>query len=454
MGIGRLFDISVRTMATYQHALDIAAQNIANAGNTDYTRQKVLIATEKTQNGIGMGVKIQDVLRIKNDLIDSQIYKYNSSFSEANKRSESLQFVETIIAEPSDSGLSAYFNEFFNSWNLLTSNSNSIELRSQVIQKAQRLGERFAELMQGFDSVRSTLLKEASVKTDEMNTYLKGLHELNKKIFETEAVGIQASELKDQRDVLIDKLSNLTNVTIQMNDHGSAVVSVGGILAADQNSFTEFTTVLQNGKLKLVTSKDHSMAPVLNNGELYAIIDMFSNKIPGYQNQLENLAQVFVDQVNDIHSQGYTLVQNGASSAGIPFFEGIINGKMQINQNILNNPKNIAASDSQNNDGNGNIANLIALLADKKLPELGNQSILETYTTFLNDFGTEKVITDNKIDSNQLVIQQLKTQKSSYSGVSLDEEMTNVIRYQRSYEAAAKLVKVVDQMMETLINII
>jgi len=454
MGIGRLFDISVRTMSTYQHALDVAAQNIANAGNADYTRQKVLIATEQTQAGIGMGVKIQDVLRIKNDLIDSQLFKYNSAFSEANKRSESLGFVETIIAEPSDNGLSAYFNEFFNSWDLLSSNSNSIELRSQVIQKAQRLGERFEELMQGFDSVRSKLLKEAGVKTEEINTYLKGIHELNKKIFESEAVGIKASELKDQRDVMIEKLSNLTNVSVTMNDHGSAVVSVGGILAADQNSYNEFAITMQNGKLKLVTANDKTMGPVLNSGEMYAIIDMFSNKIPEYQKQLENLAQTFVDKVNEIHSQGYTLVQNGTSTAGIPFFEGIINGKIQINQAILNNPKNIAASDALNNDGNGNIANLIARLADKKLPELGNQSILETYTTFLNNFGTEKVISDNKIESNQMVIHQLQIQKSSYSGVSIDEEMTNVIRYQRSYEAAAKLIKVVDQMMETLINII
>jgi flagellar hook-associated protein 1 FlgK len=440
MGIGRLFDISVRTMATYQRALDVASQNISNAGNPDYTRQKVVIATENTQDGIGMGVKIQDVLRIKNDLLDSQLFKYNSSYAESNKRSESLQFVESIIAEPSDHQLS--------------SNTNSIELRSQVIQKAQRFGERFQEIMQGFDSVRSLLLKEASVKTDELNTYLKGIHELNKKIYESEAVGIKASELKDQRDVMITKLSSIANISVQMNDHGSAVVSVGGILAADQNYYSEFSMKMVNGQLKLVTKNDEATAPVLNNGELFAIVDLYSNKIPGYQTQLENLTNVFVNKVNELHQTGYTLVQNGGSQTGIPFFEGIINGKLQIDQRILDNPKNIAVSDTLNNDGNGNIANLIARLADTKFSELGNQSILETYTTFLNNFGLEKVISDNKIESNQLVIHQLEMQKASYSGVSIDEEMTNIIKYQRSYEAAAKLVRVVDEMMEALINMI
>lgn len=454
MGIGRLFDISVRTMATYQRALDVASQNISNAGNPDYTRQKVVIATEDTQDGIGMGVKIQDVLRIKNDLLDSQLFKYNSSYAESNKRSESLQFVESIIAEPSDHGLSAYMNEFFNSWDQLSSNTNSVELRSQVIQKAQRFGERFQEIMQGFDSVRSMLLKESSVKTDELNTYLKGIHELNKKIYESEAVGIKASELKDQRDVMITKLSSIANISVQMNDHGSAVVSVGGILAADQNYYSEFSMKIVNGQLKLVSKNDEATAPVLNNGELFAIVDLYSNKIPGYQTQLENLTNVFVNKVNELHQTGYTLVQSGSSQTGIPFFEGIINGKLQIDQRILDNPKNIAVSDTLNNDGNGNIANLIARLADTKFSELGNQSILETYTTFLNNFGLEKVISDNKIESNQLVIHQLEMQKASYSGVSIDEEMTNIIKYQRSYEAAAKLVRVVDEMMEALINMI
>ncbi|MEW6194111.1 MAG: flagellar hook-associated protein FlgK [Bacteroidota bacterium] len=464
MGIGRLLDISVRTMATYQRALDVASQNISNAGNADYTRQKVLLSTEETQAGIGMGVKIQDVQRIKNDLIDTQIRKYQSSISDAEKRSTMLQQVESVIAEPSDSGLAAYFNEFFSAWDQLTTIPNSTQYRSTIIQKAQRLSERFQEVFDGFSDVQATLQKEASVKTEELNNYLKQINELNQKIYESEARGIKASELKDKRDVLIDGLSKLTNITVQMNEYGAAVVNVGGIQGADQNVYNEFEVTFVNGKMRIVSKNDQNATIILNSGELFAITDLYSNKIPEYKQNLENLANVFIEKVNEYHMQGHTLMENGSSSTGIPFFgeldtngnviDAFVNGQININSDVLNDPKNIAASNVADNDGNGTIANSIAGLADAKVSELDNLSILESYNNILNSFGTEKVISDDKIESNELVLQQLSNQKASYSGVSIDEEMTNVIKYQRSYEAAAKLVKVVEEMMDTILQMV
>lgn len=463
MGIGRLFDISVRAMATYQRAIDVSSQNISNAGNADYTRQKVVIATEQTQGGIGTGVKIQDVLRIRNDLLDSQIRKYKSSNSDANKRSELLSQIESVIAEPSDSGLATYFNEFFNAWDELTTNANSTQLRTQIIEKASRLGERMKEVFDGFDSVQTLLQQEASSKTEELNSYLKDINELNRKIFESEAAGIRASELKDDRDALIDKVSELANVTVQINEKGSAVISIGGIHAADQNVSTEFEMKLVDGKMQLVSKNDPDAKAVLNSGELFAITDLYSNKIPQYQADLEKLANTFAEKVNELHMTGYTLTSSG-SITGIPFFgeldgsgnviNAFTNGKLNINSAILGDPSKIAASDAVNNDGNGNIANKIGLLEGTKFSELSGQTILESYTAILNDFGMEKTISDNKIESSELVLQQLDSQKSSYSGVSIDEEMTNIIKYQRSYEAAAKLIQVVDEMLQTIMEMV
>ncbi len=464
MGIGRLLDISVRSMAAYQRAMDVTSQNISNAGNPEYTRQKTIFATEETQAGIGMGVKIQDVLRIKNNLLDNQIRKYQSSLSDAEKRSELLQQIESVIAEPSDIGISSYMNEFFNSWSQLATNPNSTQLRTQVIQKAQRLSERFAEIFEGFSSVQSVLQKEAVAKTNQLNEYLKEISEMNHRIYESEARGIKASELKDKRDSLIDKVSELANITVNYNEFGAAIINVGGVQGADQNGYTEFEVSFINNKMRITSKNDKNAIALLNSGELFTASDLYSNRIPEYRTNLENLATAFINKVNEFHMQGFTLVQNGSSVTGIPFFGSLdikgnvinafVNGQLKINENILNNPKNIAVSSSANNDGNGSIANLISSLSDLKLGELGDQSLLESYTGFLNTFGVDKVVSDNKIESNSLVIQQLKNQKSSYSGVSIDEEMTNVIKFQRSYEAAAKLIKVVNDMMETIIQLV
>lgn len=464
MGIGRLLDISVRSMAAYQRAMDVTSQNISNAGNPEYSRQKTLFATEETQAGIGMGVKIQDILRVKNDLLDSQLRKYQSSLADAEKRSELLQQIESVIAEPSDIGLSSYMSQFFNSWSQLAANPNSTQLRSQVIQNAQRLSERFSEIFEGFSSVQSVLQKEAVLKTNQMNEYLKEIAELNHRIYESEARGIKASELKDKRDSIIDNLSKLANITVNYNEFGAAVINVGGIQGADQNVYTEFEVSFVNNKMRIVSKTDKNAIALLNSGELFTSTDLYSNRIPEYKAKLEDLANVFINKVNQYHMQGFTLVQNGSSSTGIPFFgtldingnviNAFVNGQIRINQDVINNPKNIAVSSSANNDGNGSIANLIASLSDLKLSELDNQSLLESYSGLLNTFGVDKVVSDNRIESSSLVIQQLQNQKSSYSGVSIDEEMTNVIKYQRSYEAAAKLIKVVNDMMETIIQLV
>ncbi|MDQ7817337.1 MAG: flagellar hook-associated protein FlgK [Melioribacteraceae bacterium] len=464
MGISRLLDISVRSMAAYQRAMDVTSQNISNAGNPEYSRQKTLFATEETQLGIGMGVKIQDVLRIRNEMIDNQIRRYQSSLYDAEKRTEMYKQLESIIAEPSEIGLSTYFSEFFNSWSELATNPNSTQLRTNVVQKAQRLSERFAEIFEGFTNVQSVLQREAVTKTNQVNSYLKEIAELNHQIYESEARGIKASELKDRRDLMIDNLSQLVNVTVNINEHGAAIVNVGGVQGADQNEYNEFEVSIINNKMRIVSKIDQNSIVVLNGGELNALTDLYSNKIPEYRENLEDLARVFVDKVNQYHMQGYTLVQNGNSSTGIPFFgtldingsvEGaFINGQIKINENILKNPKNIAVSGEAGNDGNGAIANILASLGDLKLSELGDQSMMENYTFFLNNFGIEKVVSDNKIESNGLVLQQLQNQRASYSGVSIDEEMTNVIKYQRSYEASAKLIKVVNEMMETILQMV
>lgn len=452
-------------MSTYQSAIDTTSQNISNAGNADYTRQRVTFSSEVGESGRGVGVKIEDVTRIKNDLLDSQIRKYNSSLADANRRSEIMQQIESIIAEPSDNGLSTYFNDFFNSWDKLTTNPNSSQLRYQVIESAQRLSTRFKDVFTGLDNIQSVLQKESSAKADTINGYLKQISVMNQKIYESEVRGIKASELKDQRDKAVDDLSKLVNINAQPTQNGVITVSIGGVQAADQNSYTEFEVNFDsNGKMKLISKSDKSVSAVVNSGELYAIFDLYSKKIPSYQAGFEKIINTFIDKVNDLHRSGNTLIQGASSSTDIPFFgtldvlgnvqDAFTNGTININQAILDNPGNIAASDTANNDGNGGIANKIARLADSTLSELDNQKLLDAYNSQLNTMGMEKVLSDNAIQSDELIVNQLNTQKTSYSGVSIDEEMTNIMKYQKTYEAAAKMVKVADEMLQTILGMI
>lgn len=464
MGIGRLFDISVRSMAAYQQALDVTSNNISNAGNPAYSRQKVLLASETAENGKGVGIKIQDVLRIKNDLLGIQIIKYQSTLSNADKRSAVLKQVETIISEPSSNGLSNYITDFFNSWDQLSTNPNSIPLRLNVIQKAQGVGDRFKQILAGLSDVQTTLLNNATTTVEQINNDLKELYGYNSNIYESVVRGINASELKDQRDELIAKLSEKVNLSVHINKSGAAIVNIGGVQAADQYGYNQFEMKIVNGKMQMATKNDSQSTAVINSGELFAITDLYSNKIPQYKSSFENLQSVFVSKINELHMSGNTLVQSGASKTNIPFFgeldisggvsNAISDGQLIINSSILNDPRNIAASEIANNDGNGTIANKLARLFDTNFTELNGQSFMDYYSSTLNALGMEKVSSDNSIESSGAILQQLKNENSSYSSVSLDEEMTNVLKYQRSYDAAAKMIKVADEMMQTILDMV
>jgi flagellar hook-associated protein 1 FlgK len=464
MSIGRLLDISVRTMNTYQSAIDTASQNISNAGNPDYTRQKVVFANEVGEKGIGIGVKIQDVLRIRNDILDSQLRKYQSSLSDSQKRSEVLKQIEAIVSEPSSNGLSTFITEFFNAWDALSANPNSQQLRLTVIQKAQELSSRFKDTIDGFSEIQYMLQQDATVQVSQINDYLKGIYELNQRIYDAEARGTKANELKDQRDALIDKLSQIVNISVQKNDYGSVMVNVGGVYGADQTNYNQFEVKMVDGQLRLVSKLDSNSLAYVNGGEFFATSDLLSNKIAAYKSAYEKLATNFVDQVNAVHTQGYTLPIGGSSNTGIPFFgelnssgkivNAFVDGEIKINSAVLSDPRNIAASSVAGYEGNNEIATRIAELSKAKIPELDNQTFTENYTSIINSIAQEKVMSDNSITSNDLVVQNLKTQKASYSGVSIDEEMTNVMRYQRSYEAASKLVKIAEELLQAILNMV
>jgi flagellar hook-associated protein 1 FlgK len=464
MGIGNVFDVAVRAMSAYRQAIDVTSNNISNASNPDYARQKIQMATVTAENGRGAGVTISDVQRIKDDLLEVQIRNYQSKSSDANKRSQVLSQIESIISEPSDNGLSNYMTQFFSSWDQLSAQPNSTPLRLNIIQKAQSVSDRFVQILNGMNDIQTTLQTETLNDAATINSLLKDIYGLNQKVAESEMRNIKANELKDQRDALISKLSQLINVSVQNGSNGSVSVNVGGLFGSDLNTYNQFEMKIINGQIQLVSQNDSNSIAMINSGELYAVTDLYSNKIAKYKSSIENLESVFVSKVNELHMSGNTLVQGANSKTRIPFFgelngngnvvNSLSNDQLQINPDILNNPANIAASDTVNNDGNGSNAIKIARLLDSNLSELNGQTLLDNYSNILNNIGLDKVSNDNTIQSSETILLKLDNQKTSTSGVSLDEEMANVLKFQRSYDAASKMVKVADEMIQTILQMV
>lgn len=452
MSVNKLLDVASRSLFTYQKALNVTSNNISNANNPNYSKRRVTMSQIAPDHrfglGIGSGVEIADITRVRNDLTDKQIIGYNHQQSYHNRYSELLTQVEQLYSEPSDLGISNLMNEFFNSWEELASNPSSTALRNNVINSSQKFSSKLNSIYDGYQVVQNDVKKEAEQTVEDINNHIQNIYNLNREIYAATAVNRNANDLLDKRAASLEELSKLANITVTYDDDNVANVAVGGAFAVDRVSAAKYILVEEDGKLK-VKPDEESGSVYINSGKIAALNDIFSKKIPQHKEKLDTLAKTMMDEVNNIHSTGYTLHEPPLT--GVDFFSNYSNGQLDINEDILADPRYIAVSADQT-DGNGELANAIGELKNQEL--IDGSTLESTYSDFISAMANEIVQNDQQGQSLGLVLDQLSLTKAEYSGVSTDEEMVNVIKFQRAYNASAKLIQVADELFQTIINMV
>jgi flagellar hook-associated protein 1 len=452
MSISRVLDIARRGLSVYQGALDVTSNNIANASNADYSRQRAVLSTETPQriSGLvwGSGVTLSQIERTHDYLLERQIVNYNQSYSFQNTKSEILSQIETIFSEPSDGGLSGLMDEFFNSWQELSVSPQSTTLRTDVVNTAQNISSKVNEIYSDLDIVNTDCVNNFKTDISEINQLLEKIQNYNSQIYTSSCAGESPNDLMDLRDTAIGDLSKLVNINVTYSSENVAQVTIGGVFAADTSYAAEFDFKLINNKLTMI-SKDSQKTVILSGGDINGVADVYNNVIPSYTKQIDSIMSALVSAVNDIHTTGYT--NTDSQETGVKFFDSYSDGKLVINQDILDDSDNIAIS-ADGTEGNGDLAIQLAELADKEL--IDGETLSTTYGSFISGVGTDVTNADSLVESYDQILEQLANQKASYSGVSSDEEMTNLIIYQRAYQACSKVISVENEMLETLMNLV
>ena len=450
MSINKLFDISRRSLLSYQAAINATSNNISNANNPDYSRQRVILTSETPDTNasitMGSGVKIGDIQRIRDSIIDTQVWKYNSRQSLADKQASSMSKLEALLSEPTDLGISNLTSEFFNSWDKLSVDPSSTALRNNVVNTAQNLSTKVQSVFEGYNEIRTDIKDESIQMVNSINSFIGQIHTLNKEIYSATASGGSANDLMDKRNALINDLSKIADVNVTANNDNSVSISIGGVFSVDRLYTTEFKIEENASGLRVVTT-DGQAKMSINSGELAGNLNVYNKTIPDMQTKLDGMAQAIYDNVNALHSTGFT--NESTPQTGINFFSSYTNGQLVINQNIVDDTNLIAAS-GNGQDGDNDIATQLANLEKSSI--INGETISSNYSNFVNSLANEIQLQNQNKDSYQLVLNQLDTQIAENSGVSVDEEMVNIIRFQRSYDAAARLIRVADEMFETMLN--
>ncbi len=452
MPINSVFSIAKSSLFAHQQALAVTSANLANANNPAYTRQVVMFGSTPPDNratfSFGTGVAVNDVIRLRNNVTDIQIRNNNQKYYEADKKSMVLKQVETLFSEPSEYGLSNLMTTYFNSFDELAVDPQSTPLRTNVVQSAQAISEKVKSIYQGIKQTRSDVRADARNIVSTVNKLVEQIHIANKQIYEASVVGQYSNDLIDQRDAMLDELSQYVNINVNIDENNVANVSIGGVFATDGLHNVQFKLTQEGENLYLV-NEEGSGRVSLSGGSLNGLIDLFNEELPGQISDLESIINAFMENVNEIHRQGYTITD--PPETGLDFFSGFENGELTINEDIVNDPYNIAVSED-GSSGNSKIALMMAELKNQEI--LNGKTLSDNYSDYISGIANEINLQEQNAESYSLVLNQLNLQKMEYSGVSTDEEMINVMQYQRSYDAAAKLINVADELLETLLSLV
>jgi flagellar hook-associated protein 1 FlgK len=457
MGMSITLNTAAQALLAQQMGVDTTSHNISNATTAGYSRQRisqVAIPGSYDADGRphpGLGVEIVDITRIRDAFVDYQVRSQLSGGAQYDAKTLALTNVENIMGEPGEAGLRASIDQFFNAWRDLANNPESGPARIAVTQAGQALALAANRLGSTLVQTRSEANARLRDIVPEVNALTAEIADLNRQIVPMKMTGTSVGDLEDRRDVAIDRLAQLMNISYMEADDGHVEISTGGhalVSGWDAYAIEGIANPLNSNYINLRFVAD-SVPLTVTAGEIRAHLDMRDSYVPARITELDTLIAKIITDVNTAHAAAFGL--DGVT--GRAFFTGTGAATIALDAVVAGNPNAVAAASTLAGvPGDASAAQTISGLQFVKGLSGGTQTYNEYYGSLVSGIGVTLQEAQSRGEAQNLVLDQLKMQRESTSGVNLDEEMVSLVRYQRAYEAASKLVAVADEMLDTLIN--
>jgi len=515
-------NLSLRALYSSKKAMNLTGENVANANTKGYTRRVAEFRTfGQNSAGIsepvfGLGADCVTPTRMRDTYLDTKIWNQNSISSGWATKNDYYMEIEKVLNESSISDLTGVLDEFYSAWDQYANNPSDTTYRYLVQNRGLQLTTYFNETAAQLEELQVELNNDVITKVDEVNDLAKQISSLNAQIFNSEILGGEASTLRDERALLVDRLSELGNVEYIEHDHGTLVngsldkrvtIKFGGTAIVVHDRYEQLEAVKRTEKKNdedidgLYDIRwDDGTRIDLASGELKSTIeirdgvgedgDSWVKGVPYYIDRLNQIARKFAlafneGVVNGVksekggHADGYTFnSEAGDDPEGIRFFsitglsssDFIVSGfndeeiikaydnitakNIGLSNDVLDDIGNMFRSftDPTNNNDTDSIDSLLDFTDDNTM--FGSYGLEDCVSGLITTLGVDAEIAKNLNTSHDSIITQYENQRESYSGVNLDEEATNLLRYQEMYNAAAKMMSVFSEMYDTLVNIV
>lgn len=450
-GLFGTISIALRAMQAQQGAIAGTSNNIANLNTPGYSRQQpIMQESDPTYSGnvlVGSGVELTGFQSIRDDVLELRIQEEQQQQGELGASLDAMKQVETLF--PSDgSGLDQYLSKFFGSLSSLSVSPTDPSLRQGVLSAAQNLASSFKLLSGKLQKQRADLDIQVTQAVDQVNQLAVQIADLNGQIAAVPAASTQAGTFTDQRNQLIDQLAGVINLNVVRTENSISLTTANGVPLVVGNQGYQLTTQPDSSGRAQVWSNGQNITAEIDSGKLGGLIQVRDSSIPGVLSDLDTLAYNMATEFNLIHAGGYDLNgQPGGNFFVEPAAQSGAAASLSLN---ITDPSQIAGSSDTSPGGNGNLA----LLLDLKQRGIANgQTPIAFYGNLVFRVGSEVSNIASEQQASSLIAQQLADQRGAISGVSLNEEATNLLRFQRAFEAAARVVDIISSLTDTAVNL-
>ncbi len=432
-------------------ALQVTSNNIANANTPGYSRQiPVFQEAAPTNDGnfsVGNGVVLEGYQSVRDELVSNQIQQETQSQGSANAQLNTLQQIQpTFTTSTQDIG--TQMSALFTSFSGLSTNPTSSAERQAVLAAGNNLATSFNAASNALTTQQAALNTPVAHDVSQINQLTQQIAALNPQIAQSTSTGQDPGSLQDQQDQLVLKLSALTNVSTTQTAQGETLTTGNGTaLVVGSQSFGLQTATGSDGMQHVLDQNGADITTTLSGGSLGGMIQMRDKTIPGLLTQLDTLANQFGTAFNAAQAKGFD--QNGAVGGNFFTLPATVAGSAGAITIAITNPTKIAASSDGTPGSNGNVVNFSAVQTTA-LPA-GNTPG-EAYANLVYQVGSLTANANAESTATAASLLQLNDQLSSVSGVSVNQEATNLITFQTAYQAAARVISTMQAMFSVTLS--
>jgi flagellar hook-associated protein 1 len=471
LGLLGTLELARRSLENSRQGVELTGHNLANVNNPAHSRQRLQVQTSETLPGPagpqGTGAKITGFEQLRNQLLDRQIVNETSVNGYLEAKQKALEFAEATLGQQIDrqatslegataaqgvggqSGLAEGLSEFFSALQSLSAAPSSTADRQIVLLKAENLTEKFSSINQRLENLREDLNSAVGHDVDRVNQLVKEIAELSRSITGAELGSFShANDLRDRRQLKFEQLAQLTTFAGANESNKTFSLSIGGVNLISDNHVVDTLETYPDAQGNFqVRSKETGAAANISGGSIKGTIDARDETVATLSADINLIASTLITQINQLHVGGQAL--NG--DTGRLFFTGANASDIKVNALIRQNASLFQAS-GNGDPGDNSIVLAMAKLGNTVQTGLQNLTFNESYNQSVANFGQALSNVNTQLLDQRAVERMLLRQRDSIGGVSIDEEMTNLMMYQRAFQASAKMIGTLDELLQNVIN--